>query len=285
MSPRTLLNIGIAAAVLALGTFLYLAARVDRNGTLEHFALVPEVLENVSRIEIERRGQNAIVLERSRGQWRMSAPRVARLDEVQLSRVLDVARFRATQRMRAEDLERFELDKPWARIRFDRYAVEFGTTNGLTQELYVRSADHVYAVPSQLATGVPGNAARLLAHRLFGPDEQPIAFRLKYFAVHHDGVRWVMEPPDPSLSQDDVIRWVDQWRLASSLVTQPAEQTQPAESIRIDLKGAGTIVLDVLQRTPNLVLLRADELLQYHLPASYSATLLARPSAAAAPKP
>lgn len=284
MNSRTLLNIGIATVTLVLGVVLYFASRIERGDPRVHFALVPEALEKISRIEIERRGQNAIVLERNDGQWRMSAPRAARLDEVQLGRVLDVARFKAGERMNADELARFELDKPWARIRFDRHAVEFGATNGLTQELYLKSGDHVYAVPSRLAAGVPGNAARLLAHRVFGPDEHPVAFALPDFTLRHDGVRWLLQPPDPALSQDDLIRWVDQWRLASSVTTQPAERTQPADSIRIEIKGARTVVLDVLQRAPNLVLLRRDELLQYHLPASYSTTLLAAPNAAPAQK-
>ena len=280
MDSRTWLNIGIAALAVALVAFLYFSPPRDPSASQEHFALIPERAENISRIEIERRGQSAIVLERGERQWRMTEPRTARLDEVQLSRVLDVARFRAMQRMGAEDLGRFELDKPWAQIRFDRHAVDFGTTNAVTQELYLRSGDHVYAVPARLAAAIPGNAAKLLAHRLFAPDEQPVAFELKDFSVRHDGVRWLLSPSDPSLSQDDLIRWVDRWRLASSVVTQPAgSKTQRGESIRIELRDARTIVLGIHERTPDLVLLREDERLQYHFAASQAATLLAAPNA------
>ena len=143
----------------------------------------------------------------------------------------------------------------------------------MTQELYLRSADHVYAVPARLAAAIPGNPAKLLAHRLFAPEEQPVAFEFKDFSVRHDGVRWLLSPPDPSLSQDDLIRWVDRWRLASSVVTQPAgSKAQRGESIRIELRDARTIVLGIHERTPDLVLLREDELLQYHFAASQAAT-------------
>ena len=87
------------------------------------------------------------------------------------------------------------------------------------------------------------------------------------------------------MSQDDLIRWVEQWRLASSVATQPGNQAQPAESIRIELRDARTIVLGVLERAPNLVLLRDDEMLQYHLPGDRAATLLSAPNAAGARKP
>ena len=282
MNSRTALNLGAAAVAVALGTFLYFSPPRDQLAPHELFSLVAQKAEDLSRIEIERRGQKAIVLERAERQWRMIAPRAARLDEVQLSRVLDVARFRATQRMPADDLARFELDKPWAQIRFDGHAVDFGTTNSVTQELYLRSGENVYAVPSRLAAAIPGNVTKLLAHRLFAPDEEPIAFELKNFSVRHDGTRWLLAPADPSLSQDDLVRWVDRWRLASSVTTQPDSKVRRTESIRIELRGSRprTIVLSILERTPDLVLLRDDESLQYHFPASYVAMLLAAPNAA-----
>ena len=280
MNSRTALNIGAAVIALALGAFLYFFPSRDRPDPKALFALVPERIEDLSRIEIERRGQKAIVLERSDRQWRMTTPHAARLDEIQLARILDVARFRGMQRMGADDLGRFELDKPWAQIRFTGPAVDFGTTNSVTQELYLRSGEHVYAVPSRLAAAVSGNAAKLLAHRLFAADEQPVSFELKKFSVRHDGVRWLLTPPDPSLSQDDFIRWVDRWRLASSVVTQPAgSKKQRGESIRIELRDARTIVLGIHERSPDLVLLREDELLQYHFAASQAAALLAAPNA------
>jgi hypothetical protein len=287
MRSRTALNIGIAVLVLALGVFIYFSAQEgDPGSSQERHALIPERAENLTRIEIERTGQNAIVLERSVGSpWRMTAPRSARLEEVQLSRVLDVARFRATQRMSADDLARFELDKPWAQIRFNRHAVDFGATNALTQELYVRSGEHVYAVSPRLAAAVPGHPSKLLAHRVFAPDEEPIAIELKDFSVRHDGVRWVLTPHDPNLSQDDLIRWVEQWRLASSVATQPDGQAQAAESIKVELRNGRAVVLGVLERAPNLVLLRDDETLQYHLPSDRAATLLSAPNATGARKP
>jgi hypothetical protein len=281
MNSRTALNVGVAAIAAAIAAFLYFSPPHDPSASQQHFALIPERAEDLKRIEIERRGQSAIVLERSDREWRMAAPRTARLDEVQLSRVLDVARFRAMQRMDAGDLARFELDKPWAQVRFNGHAVDFGTTNAVTQELYLRSGEHVYAVPSRLAAAVPGNAAKLLAHRLFAPAEQPVSFAFKKFSVRHDGVRWQLDPPDPSLSQDDLIRWVDRWRFASSIVTQPAEKTQAPESVRIELRDARTVVLGIIEQTPNLVLLRDDELLQYHFPASEAGMLLAAPNAPA----
>jgi hypothetical protein len=279
MNSRTALNVGLIAAIVALGAALYFKQRYDAREVQEPFAIVPEQPENLQRIEIQRGHENAIVLERDTRHWRMTSPHQARLDEVQLSRVLDVARLRTSTRLQTDDLARYALDKPWAQIRFNQHAVDFGATNPITQELYLRSGAHVYAVQPRFTAAVPGNAAKLIAHRLFAVDEHPIAFQMKDFSVRHDGVRWQLYPDDPGLSQDDLVRWVDQWRLASSVVTQPASDLKPAESITVELRNRGTVVLKILARAPDLVLLRSDELLQYHLPATLASTLLTAPNA------
>ena len=199
--------------------------------------------------------------------------------------MLDVARSRTSVRLPVGNLARFELDRPWAQIRFGPHEVDFGVVNDLTRELYVRSGDHVYAVSQSLAAAVPGTAAKLLAHRLFGPDEVPIAFTLGKFSLRHDGTRWLLDPHDPGLSQDDLVRWVEQWRHASSVVTQPSANAAVTETVAIELRDTRKIAVGVVARVPELVLLRDDEALQYHLPAHLAAPLLSSPGASSTRAP
>jgi len=283
MNSRTTLNIALVAAIVAVGAVLYFKSKSDVDEVQGTFALVADAAKDLQRIEIQRNGGEPIVLERNAQQWRMKVPRAARLDEIQLGRVLDIARLRASVRMRAENLARFELDKPWARIHFNQQTIDFGSTNPLTDELYLRSGEHIYAVPPRVAAAVPGNAAKLLAHNLFAVDEHPVAFQFEHFSLRHDATRWHLAPHDPKLSQDDLVRWVDQWRLASSVVTQPGSAAGDAESITIELRDKRKIMLGVLARSPDLVLLRHDELLQFHLPARLAPILLTPPGAASGP--
>jgi hypothetical protein len=87
-----------------------------------------------------------------------------------------------------------------------------------------------------------------------------------------------LDPPDPSLSQDDLVRWVDQWRLASSTLTQPAMQAAGGASIRVALGSGRDIEFRIAARTPDLVIQRTDEGLDYHFPARMAALLVASPS-------
>jgi hypothetical protein len=281
VSRRSLVNIGLAFLVALAALLLYWQPGAESESS---FALVSLPAEALERVEIERPGKPAIVLVRSDGQWRLTAPVRGRVDEVALARVLEIARARSPQRMPSAALERFELDRPWARIRFGEQTVEFGTSNALTQELYVRSGDHVYTLPARLAANVPAEPAKVLAHRLFGADERPTGFRLEAFRVlQHDG-RWQLDPAPAAVSQDDLARWVDHWRLASSITTQPAAAASARQTIEIDLAGGGHIGVEVLALNPYLVLRRADESLAYHFPARLAEVLLAPPDAVASDK-
>ena len=275
-NPRALLNIVLLALVIGVGAFIYFKPEQDAQSGL---ALVPLALEHVQRIEIERTAGMRVVLARSNGPWRMQVPVSARLDEIALARVLDLARARAGQQIAAADLARFELDQPWARVRFDHHGIDFGMSNALTRELYVKSGEHVFTVPARLAANVPADVSKLLAHRLFAPDEQPVSFSLGGFGVREEAGRWRLQPGSAVISQDDLLQWVESWRLASSIITQP-QTTAPAQrTIEIGLRDGRTLAVGVIASAPDLVLRRNDERLDYHFPSRLAGVLLTAPGA------
>jgi hypothetical protein len=273
-ASRSLVNIALLVLVAIAGAFLYFKPQPPQPSTVP---LLATPLEAVQRIEIERSSGMRIVLARENGQWRMQAPVAGRLDEVALARVLNIARAQSGEPIPAADLGRFELDAPWARVRFDGHEIAFGMTNEVTGELYVRSGEHVHVVPARLAAAVPGDASKLLAHRLFAPDEKLAAVRLAGFSVRYDDGRWRLEPGGQDESQDDLLRWVDHWRLATSLITQPQTDAGSQRAIEVDLRDGRRLTLHVTALAPDLVLRRDDERLEYHFPSRLAGVLLAPP--------
>lgn len=277
IQPRTLANVVLLVLVATSAAALYWT-RAPEPAT--RFAVLPSPLDKAQRIEIERSTGMRVVLVRDDGPWRMQHPVAARLDDMALARVLELGRAQSEQRLPATDLERFELDQPWARIRFDTHAIELGMSNPMTQELYVRSGDHVYLLPARYASHVPGDASKLIAHRLFAPDEQPVAFRLERFSVREEDGRWRLRPGNGEQSQDDLLRWVDQWRLASSIITQPQTDAPARAAITVELRDGRTIALSVSALEPDFVVRREDEQLEYHFASRLARILLAAPGAA-----
>lgn len=271
MNARTVLNIGLAVAV-SLAAAFYLRPAPPPDATFRVLDANPADLRT---IEVSRAGDATIRLERDAQAWHMSAPLRARLDDVALGRILEFARQSATTRMPATDLARFGLDRPWARVRFDGDSIELGSSNEVTRELYVRRGEFVFPVPARLAAAIPATPAKLLAHRLFAAHESPSEFRFERFAVRYDGTRWQIDPADPNLSQDDLVHWTERWRLASSVVTQPHSGPRTGETVRVTLRDGRGIDLIVRARTPDLIVLRDDESLDYHLPPHYAELLLA----------
>lgn len=277
MSSRALLNLVMLAAVVAAAALLHTRQPPDDEARSGH-ALVPVAPTDLRSITIARTDGPPIELRRDEDQWEMRRPVKARLEETALARLLDLSRLQVGSRLPADDLARYGLDNPWARVRFEQHELAFGSTNTVTEELYVMSASAVFAIPARSATAIPGTPSRLIAHRMFSPRDVPEAITLAEFRVRHDGSRWNIEPPDPSLSQDDLIRWIDRWRHASSIATQPGTAADAADVV-VQLRDGRRLEFAIKARVPDLVLHRRDEGLDYHFTAGQS-VLLSAPSSA-----
>ena len=120
---------------------------------------------------------------------------------------------------------------------------------------------------------------------MFGPDEQPVAFRLERFSVREENGRWRLQRGGAAASQDDLMRWVDHWRLASSIITQPQTQSKARGSVEIELRDGRTIALRIVALNPDFVLRREDEGLEYHFPSRLAGVLLASPDVSDGKKP
>ena len=275
MSRATLVNIVLALLVVGLGLFLYLRPQPGAAPELALSSLDPE---QVTRIRVERSGP-PIVLEKRDGNWHLTEPYRARADAFRTKQLLDLLHAKASRMLSATDLARFDLDQPATRVVFDDRAIAFGTVNELSNEQYVAAGDGVYLIPVRHAAALPQEAKDVTGRQLFGPDEAPAAIALGGVEMAlQDGI-WRLRPETPGVSQDDLNRWGDEWRGASSLLTQKGEGAATGEPITVTLKNGTIVRLTIVQRDPELVLLREDEGLQYHFSAAAGKRLLTVPTA------
>jgi hypothetical protein len=200
-----------------------------------------------------------------------------------VERLLDLASASSKEKLSATDLKRFDLDTPSLKVSFDQQSFSFGTTNPLSQDQYVLAGDSVYLLSSFYTSLVPQKAERLLAHTLFREGEKPTAFAYKAFQLEQRDGKWQLAPAPGAdkdkPSQDDVNRWVEEWRFASSLLTQPAGGKTPVDTIEVRLTDGKTLKFGVLQKEPELILLRPDEKLQYYFSGEVARRLLSPPVA------
>jgi hypothetical protein len=239
----------------------------------------------IKRVVIEPRDGKGMILEKQGEDWFLAQPVQARADHSQVDRLLDLLSAKSREKLPATDLQRFELDTPELKVSFDGHTVAFGTTNPLSQDQYVLSGEGVYLLSAYYRSLVPQGPERVLAHALFRRDEKPVAFVLKGFRVEQRDAKWVLSPApaQDQPSADDFNRWVDDWRYASSLLTQPAGGKAPVETIEVRLADGRLLALGVRQREPELVLVRTDEKLSFHFSGEMARRLLSPPAATPAP--
>lgn len=271
------LFVNIALALIVAGLAAWMILKPGEKGEATH-ALSQKKAAEATRIAIERKGLPAFVLEKDKaGRWIQSAPFPARTDASKAPRLLDLLGATAKTTYPATDLGRFELDQPFARMTIDDQVFAFGTVNAVTNEQYVLSGDTVYLVSPVHGFALPTQVDSLASHLLLADDEVPTAFVLPGVTIELRDGKWVRTPApaDPSkLSQDDFVRWAEQWRYASSLATRIPSKSPPGEAIRITLQNGRTIELRILARTPELRVLRTDENLEYVFAAETGARLL-----------
>lgn len=256
------LNIVLLVIVTGLGLYAYL--KPGTKDPVQH-ALSSLSPTQVQKVVIEHSG-NTIELAKKDNLWSLVSPIAARADATQVNRMLDILSVKSKEKLAAADLARFDLDKPATTLRFDSHVLSFGTTHSLTQDQYVLSAGGVYLIPSYYAQQIPSKPERLLTHSLFAEGEKPVAFELSAIAAEQKDGKWQVtrrESKESELSQDDLNRWADDWRLSSSLLTQPYSGKPGMDQIRVTLADGETLILEVLQKEPDLILARTDEKLQF----------------------
>ncbi|MHB1619981.1 MAG: DUF4340 domain-containing protein [Sulfuricella sp.] len=280
MKSRLLLNLVLAALVAVLILLVWLKPKPA--APLE-FKLSTLASASISRIAIEKPGQPAIVLQKNPAGWRLSAPFQARAEESTVGRLLETLAATSLQRFPATDLGRFQLDPPLLRLTLNDQEFSFGTQNTLTGEVYVATKGGAYLVAPSYFAHAMKMPADFAAQAFLAAEEKPVGFEFADLKLSQDSAgKWSASPARPNWSQDDINRWVDEWRHASSLVTQPYDGTPAQESFTLRLSDGKLIPCKILRREPELVLLREDEKLQYHFPAEVGKRLL-RPDVSRTP--
>jgi hypothetical protein len=284
----------LALAVAGLSLFVYTSKRNAPEGEAHALSALKPADVKRMRVEVlspptddgsksptstEAAGRgHAIELERTEQGWRMTAPITARAEEAQVERLLGILDARSVARYPARELARYGLDRPSVALVLNDERFGLGGVNTVTQEQYVLAGDAVYAVPLAQRVAIPRNAESLLARSLFAPGEAPVRFELETFTASlHEG-KWTFAPLEEEPGPDERNAWVAAWRQANATRVAPHDGRKAVSTVTVTLQDDRALAIGVLQREPELVLLRPDERLQYHFFADMGKRLLSPPT-------
>ncbi len=280
MTGISKLNLTLLAGVIALALVAYFIPHKKESG---HKLSITRATDAKS-IRIEIAGSAPLLLERTAGEWKITAPVSARADSFHVQRLLEILDATSKDRFPATGLARYGLNEPNARVSINQQVFAFGAVNEMSREQYVLSQDGIYPLALRYGAALPKNALQLVARQLFAPEEAPVAFESGEFKLVQEDGKWQLTPPAADPSQDDINRWVDEWRLATALAVQAPSNRKPMATFKLKLKNGAEVSVAVLQREPQLVLARNDQAFEYQFVADAAKRLLAPPAGAIAPK-
>jgi hypothetical protein len=279
MSPRWWLNLGLVVAIGGLVAIVIFKPGAERPAAKPPLsALAADAIQSIA---VERPGQPAIVLEKTGAHWRLTAPFSARANPFRVENLLRVATAGSEARLPVEEatLAQYGLAKPLLGVRFNDELIQFGAMHPLKQQLYVRYQDSVHLIGAHHFQPAAVRVNDFISSSLIEDGREPLALRLPAFTLTRTNGDWTLAPENKQLSSDRIVQFVQEWRHARALTVNRYEGKPYKEKVRMDFTGdapdeQSTLEIGILARTPELILVRKDEGLQYHFPEDTGQRLL-----------
>lgn len=282
------------AALLAVIGILALLAAFEPGKKVEEAAPLTHVdTAAVSRIELA--GKETLSLEKKDGHWHLTTPFQAPANDRRVELLLNIPAksSNASYPAVAGELARFGLAPPGAVLRLDDLSLEFGDSDPIQQRRYVKVGETLRLVEDDFHHHLTAPATDYVEKKLL--PENPDLSRIEVpglVLTRGEGGQWRSEPAQES--SDALNELVETWKYARAFDVKrhEAQGAPPAETVRVTLADGKVVEFGIVRREPELVLLRADWGLEFHLTEETSRSLLTlrkpeaeQPPAVAVPPP
>jgi hypothetical protein len=268
VSPRTWLNLALAAAVLVLAAVALLQPGIER--TPEAPRLTDLAPASVTRVRIDRQDQPAVVLEKRDGSWYLTEPLALPANGFRIQTLLEVLESRVDRPVDtgAVELSRLGLDPPRATLTLDDLRIDFGDTESLSGRRYVRVAERVSLLFDRFYHQLAGPAAGFVSLHPLGAAVEPEVIELPDLTLRREGGRWRAEPDDGRQDADAIAQMVEAWTHSQAITVRAHEPPAgEVKTVTVTLRGGDAPLRFAVEETPSaLVLARPDVGVQYHLP-------------------
>ncbi|MBT9612858.1 MAG: DUF4340 domain-containing protein [Burkholderiales bacterium] len=260
MNSRLWVNLALALAVVALAWLVFFKPEPTDSSKHKLSSLAPA---SINEITITPAQRPRVVLEKHSGNWMVTEPYAARADAARVESLLGLLTAESGQRFAAQDLARFELDHPLARVKIGAQEFTFGGVHPLTNQLYVLTQGVVYLISPVYFVDVAKQPTDYASKQLLDAAENPVAFEFATFKLTRTDGKWQREPAD-ILSQDDANKFADEWRHAQALAVSQPHAFKATEHITLRFASGKTLKLQTAQQDQEWVVLREDEKFAYH---------------------
>jgi len=273
-------NAALMLIISVLAAALMLGRPSTRDGG-EKAALTSLAEADVDHIVIAHPGQPAIDLVREDSVWRMTAPLQTEADRFALNNLLALAKAPVEKAVDAPaSLAGLGLDPPNFTVMLNGTAIDFGGTEPLNRQRYVRVGEQIALITDPPSAALDANPVDLVSRRLLPEGVALDAIALPDLALAHDpDGRWLVtgQPEAPQAAVDGLVA---NWTSAESMWNGRADESSTpvaasSDDIVLHAEDGREWRFRIAARDPQLQLDNLDTGLRYHLASDQAQALLA----------
>ncbi len=258
MKPKLLLNLILLAVLAALIGVAFFEPGKEVAKTVYLTEIDPDTLD---RFALDN-GEN-LACEKQDGHWRLAAPFKAPANEIRIRQLLNIAKTesRARYPLKPEELAKFELDKPKAVLTLGQTRLVFGGLEPIDMLRYVQIGDTLHLIANDFAHHLAAKATDYVDKKLLPEDAQIQEILLPGLSAKRgDKGQWTLDPPGDAAA---VAELANAWQSARAIEVKRHEQPAQGDAVRIGLGQGQSVDYVILQREPDLLLVRPDWKLEY----------------------
>jgi hypothetical protein len=288
MKSRWLINLLLLVLIAGISIFLHLRPKTPVQNA-QNFEISNLKLGAFKQISIENPAKAPVVFEKKDdGLWYLEKPYHARAEQMLILRILSLVGAKSSDKFPANDLDRFGLNSPKLKLKFDDAEFSFGTFNPVTSDQYVSFKDSVYLLPVSYAESAQMPVVEYLDKSPMRANEKIVGFDFSHLEQWEetrlnvdlvDG-KWTASAPKAKPVQNEMNEWMDAyWSHMSVASVEPYTPDRKATypSFEVKLKDGKKVHFDKIQESPELLLGRPDEGMMYHVPQDIGFNLLNPP--------
>jgi len=281
-AKKVWLNLILLLLIILLALIAYLEPGNESDDTLPQLLSLPP--GQVNTIRLEPSADHHIDLARESGGWVIVEPIRVAANSYRVETILALVQAASYADYPAADqpLASFGLGPPRSRVRLNDVTIAFGDSEPLHKRCYVQVGDQVHLIDDRYFYATQLLLTALVDTALVPANAMPARIRLPDGVLHEIHGDWRLEPAEADVSMDELNGLVDEWRHARAMQVSTYQGDTAESMIDIAFTDGSHIELELLARSPELILGRRDLGLRYHFTAEQAERLLRLPASAAA---
>jgi hypothetical protein len=279
MSSRTLINL----ALFCLAGILVLVI-VYRPGIAPE--PVPQTLtavtgDGISRIQVTRNTREPLTFTRHADNWVLADSSELPASDIQIRSLLAILQAHSGRSYPADslDLAAVGLEPPQATLMLDNTRFAIGLTEALDNMRYIQTGDTVFLVTDKYQHLINADWSNFVERKLLPANASLTRLQLPKLDLSLTADhQWQLSPADPTVSTTALQSLVRNWEQATAYYVRRYQDKAGSETITLKFSSAAApVTFYIVSQSPELILARPDQGIQYHLQSDMGQALLALP--------